>query len=105
MRTPPDLTLTRTLTLPPNSTPTPDPSPKPYPLPKVRAPPLRHLTRTLILTLTLILAEGADPTLRHLTYGFKVAYDVARSKAVRNAFRRHASVRVRARVRVREQMW
>ena len=36
-----------------------------------------------------LLEEGCDPTRTHIKYTFRVAYDVAKSKEVRNAFRRY----------------
>ena len=36
-----------------------------------------------------LLAQGHDPTATHIRFGFRVPYDVAKSKEVRNAFRRH----------------
>ena len=38
---------------------------------------------------TQLLSEGYDPTCTHIKHGFRVAYDVAKSKEVRNAFRRY----------------
>ena len=35
-----------------------------------------------------LLADGHDPTATHIKHGFRVPYDVAKSKEVRNAFRR-----------------
>ena len=37
---------------------------------------------------TQLLADGHNPTRTHIKHGFRVAYDVAKSKEVRNAFRR-----------------
>mmetsp|Transcript_18860 Transcript_18860/g.56532 ORF Transcript_18860/g.56532 Transcript_18860/m.56532 type:complete len:223 (+) Transcript_18860:2-670(+) len=35
-----------------------------------------------------LLEGGADPALRHVRYGFRVPYDVAKTREVRNAFRK-----------------
>ena len=40
-----------------------------------------------------LLESGADPTRGHIRYGFRVAYDVAKTKDVRNAFRRAYAAR------------
>jgi hypothetical protein len=39
-----------------------------------------------------LLAAGHDPTQTHIKFSFRVAYDVAKSKEVRNAFRRHRAL-------------
>ena len=39
-----------------------------------------------------LLADGHDPTRTHISHGFRVPYDVAKSKEVRNAFRRYRAL-------------
>ena len=39
--------------------------------------------------MTALLRDGHDPTRTHISHGFRVAYDCAKTKEVRNAFRRY----------------
>ena len=41
-----------------------------------------------VAALTALLEGGADPTLRHAALGFRVAYDLCKTREARNAFRK-----------------